>query len=212
MEELLLGDCWSLSSTKVSFSITPGPVPVSVYTQPFFRASPAVLNILIPQRKIGWRKEKTFPFGSGKWSWLSIIEHFAVVGERFSWRECNKYDLTAAQYFWLANHNDWSRWFAISTPQPICCPSFSFTIKKVITKLGCEKHFCSVIYYLEMLPSILCQCFLFFLYHFFLLQYRLNQGFGFSNFWTSRWTSSDHPQEEWAKFALRSSASKVEFF
>jgi len=28
--------------------------------------------------------------------------------------ECNKYDLTAASCFWLANHNDWSRWFAIT--------------------------------------------------------------------------------------------------
>jgi hypothetical protein len=25
--------------------------------------------------------------------------------------------MTAAQYFWLADHNDWSRWFAISSPR-----------------------------------------------------------------------------------------------
>jgi len=31
-------------------------------------------------------------------------------------KECNKLDLTAAQYFWLVDHNDWSRWFAISSP------------------------------------------------------------------------------------------------
>jgi hypothetical protein len=31
-------------------------------------------------------------------------------------KECNKLDLTAAQYFWLVSHTDWSRWFAISTP------------------------------------------------------------------------------------------------
>jgi hypothetical protein len=31
-------------------------------------------------------------------------------------KECNKLDLTAAQYFWLVNHNDWSRWFAVSIP------------------------------------------------------------------------------------------------
>ncbi len=30
-------------------------------------------------------------------------------------KECNKLDLTAAQYFWLVDHNDWSKWFAIST-------------------------------------------------------------------------------------------------
>jgi len=28
--------------------------------------------------------------------------------------ECNKYDLTAGHCFWLLNHIDWSRWFAIS--------------------------------------------------------------------------------------------------
>ncbi len=31
-------------------------------------------------------------------------------------KECNKLDLTAAQYFSLVNHNDWFRWFAISSP------------------------------------------------------------------------------------------------
>ncbi len=31
-------------------------------------------------------------------------------------KECNKYDLTAAQCFWLAHHNDSSMWFTISRP------------------------------------------------------------------------------------------------
>ncbi len=30
-------------------------------------------------------------------------------------KECNELDLTAAEYFWLVDHNDWSRWFAISS-------------------------------------------------------------------------------------------------
>jgi len=30
-------------------------------------------------------------------------------------KDCNKLDLTAAQYFWLVVDNDWSRWFAISS-------------------------------------------------------------------------------------------------
>jgi hypothetical protein len=43
------------------------------------------------------KKNENMPvFGSGNWSWLSIIEHFAVAGAE---KECNKYDLTAAQYF-----------------------------------------------------------------------------------------------------------------
>ncbi len=44
-----------------------------------------------------------------------------------STKECNKYDLTAAHCFLrLAHHNDWSRWFAIRSPPPICCRSISF--------------------------------------------------------------------------------------
>jgi len=65
-------------------------------------------------------------------------------------KECNKYDLTAAQCFWFAHHNDWSRWFVISSPPPICCPSFSFiggVANEYITKLGCEKYFLRVTYW-----------------------------------------------------------------
>jgi hypothetical protein len=43
-----------------------------------------------------------------------------------SQRECNKLHLTAAQYFWLVDHNDWSWWFAISSPPRICSSNFSF--------------------------------------------------------------------------------------
>jgi hypothetical protein len=40
--------------------------------------------------------------------------------------ECNKYDLTAGPCFWLANHNDCSKCFAISSLTPICSPIFNF--------------------------------------------------------------------------------------
>jgi hypothetical protein len=36
--------------------------------------------------------------------------------------ECNKLDLTTAQYFWLVDHNDWSRLFAISSPHIYAVP------------------------------------------------------------------------------------------
>jgi hypothetical protein len=42
-----------------------------------------------------------------------------------SQKECNKLHLTAAQYFWLADYNDWSR-FAISSPPCVCRSRFSF--------------------------------------------------------------------------------------
>jgi hypothetical protein len=57
-------------------------------------------------------------------------------------KECNKYDLSASQYLWLAHHTDRPRWFAISSPPPICCPNFSFrdgVAKEYIIKLGCWK-------------------------------------------------------------------------
>jgi hypothetical protein len=56
-------------------------------------------------------------------------------------KECNKCDLSATQFFWLAHHIDWSMWFAISSPPPICCPSFIGGVaEEYITKLGCEKY------------------------------------------------------------------------
>jgi hypothetical protein len=51
---------------------------------------------------------------------------YALTDVPYFWLEkCNKFDLTAVPYFWLANHNDWSRWFAISSLPPICSPSLS---------------------------------------------------------------------------------------
>jgi len=37
-------------------------------------------------------------------------------------KECNKLDLTPAQYFRLVDHNDWSRWFASSSPHTYVVP------------------------------------------------------------------------------------------
>jgi hypothetical protein len=89
-------------------------------------------------------EKQSFPATYVRWGWSGAL------------RKCNKYDLTATQCFWLAHHNDWSRWFVISSPSPICCPSFSFiggVAKEYGTKLGCEKYFLRVTYSapLEML-------------------------------------------------------------
>jgi hypothetical protein len=111
-----------------------------------------------------------------------IIGHWGSEPEKVL-----RYDPTDAQcFFWLAHHNDSSRWFAISSgpppppgggggggvsmwfgiispppPPPICCPSFSFMggdAKEYITKLGCEKYFRRITYWtpLEMLLGYLC--------------------------------------------------------
>jgi hypothetical protein len=43
-------------------------------------------------------------------------------------KECNKYDLIAPHCFFSdwPYHNDWSRWFAISSPPPILLLEFQF--------------------------------------------------------------------------------------
>jgi hypothetical protein len=114
---------------------------------------------MILHSKIGWKKSNLCRFGSGKWIWHHIIVRVAMAGKRVCTcrKECDKYDLIAAvECFWLAHHNDSSRWFAITSSLPICCPSFSFmggVAKEYITKLGCEKYFSMIRYWalLEML-------------------------------------------------------------
>jgi hypothetical protein len=57
--------------------------------------------------------------------------------------ECNKYDHLC---FLLANHNDWSRWFAINSSHLFAVPVSVLFVgcQKYITKLGCEKYLCRV--------------------------------------------------------------------
>jgi hypothetical protein len=59
-------------------------------------------------------------FSLGNWIFCTIVQ-LAVASERRNTivhlqKECNKLHLTTAQCFWLVDHNDWSRWFAISGP------------------------------------------------------------------------------------------------
>ncbi len=48
-------------------------------------------------------------------------------------KECNKLDLIAAQYFWLVNQNDYSRWFAISSP-------YVYTVLVTVLLVGLPKE------------------------------------------------------------------------
>jgi hypothetical protein len=123
------------------------PTPTSALV----RASPRAVICVILHTKI-WMKKC-----QNKAVWLTkmvLAQHNCIGcgGKSHSnsvWtciNECNKHDLTAARCFWLAHHNNWSRWFGflILVPWPICCPNFSFmggVAKKEITKLGCEKYF-----------------------------------------------------------------------
>ncbi len=59
-------------------------------------------------------------FSSGNWFFCTKCVQLAVACT--SKKEYNKLDLTTAQYFGLVDHNDWSRWFAISSPQIYVVP------------------------------------------------------------------------------------------
>jgi hypothetical protein len=110
--------------------------------------------------KIRWRKLTIYQFSSGKCFWLSIIAQFAVAGNRYyAHAEKSVINVIWVQLSscWLPHHNDWSRWFASSSPPPLCCPSFSFmggVAKKEITEWGCAKYFCRVTYWAWCSKSI----------------------------------------------------------
>jgi hypothetical protein len=55
------------------------------------------------------------------WGWWKAQQICAHARE-----ECNKCDVTPDPSFGLANHNDWSRWFAISSSHLFCSPQSPF--------------------------------------------------------------------------------------
>jgi hypothetical protein len=74
-----------------------------------------------PDSKIYCETVKMCRFSSGNWFFClnSCSLPWLVKGATqlcISNKECNKLDLTAAQYFWLVDHNDWSRLFTLSSP------------------------------------------------------------------------------------------------
>jgi hypothetical protein len=66
-------------------------------------------------------------FGSAKWFFCIKIVQLGMAGKRRNTmvhlqKRCNIWDLIAAQYFLLIDHNDWFRWFAISSPRVSAIP------------------------------------------------------------------------------------------
>jgi hypothetical protein len=53
---------------------------------------------------------------------LSPSPNPAQMRSLFPVGNANKLDLTPALYFWLIDHNDWSRWFAISSSHIYAAP------------------------------------------------------------------------------------------
>jgi hypothetical protein len=74
---------------------------------------------LTPDSKIYCEKVKICRFSSGNWFFCTKIVEVTMARKRHNTvvhlqKKCTTLDLTAAQYFWLLDHNDWSRWFALS--------------------------------------------------------------------------------------------------
>jgi hypothetical protein len=70
---------------------------------------------LTPDSKLDCEKMKICWFSSGNWVSCSLL--WLVKGTTqlcTSKKECTTMDLTAAHYFWLLDHNDYCRWFALS--------------------------------------------------------------------------------------------------
>jgi len=77
-------------------------------------------------------------FISGNWFFFCTkFVQIAVAGKSHGKRrtfteECNKLDLTAVQYFWSVDHNDWSKWFAISS-------SHLYAVQITVLVVGLQK-------------------------------------------------------------------------
>jgi hypothetical protein len=98
-----------------------------------------------PDSTIYCEKFKMCRFSSGNCLFCTKFMQLAVVGKRRNTvlhlqKECNKLDLTAAQYFWLVDHNDWSRWFAISSPHICAVPGTVFIGGVAKNKTAKLKH------------------------------------------------------------------------
>jgi hypothetical protein len=85
------------------------------------RASPPVLSMWLQTVKFIVKKSKCAGLAQEIGFFCTNFVHLSLGGKsrntivHLQKNEGNKSDLTAAQYFWLVDHNDWARWFAISS-------------------------------------------------------------------------------------------------
>jgi hypothetical protein len=93
------------------------------------RATASVLNMWPCKLKFNEEKSKHASFAQQN-GLDSICAQFAEVGEGHNkaYHLSEKSLVNMIPYFWLADHNDWSRWFA-SLPY-ICSPSFMGGVEK----------------------------------------------------------------------------------
>jgi hypothetical protein len=69
---------------------------------------------------------------------------------------CNELDLTATQFFWLVDHTDWSRWFAISSSHEYAVP-VRWVAKRKTAKLR-HSILLSRVTYWASVEMVLCRC------------------------------------------------------
>jgi hypothetical protein len=86
----------------------------------FLRASPPVLSLWLQRVKFIVQKSKCASLAqeigfSASTSCILLCLEQGPTQLCTPKKECNKLDLTAAEYSWLVDHNDWSRWFAINS-------------------------------------------------------------------------------------------------
>jgi len=100
-------------------------LPIETELEYVVRASPWVY--VTPDSKIYCEKVKMcrvispISFSAPNWWRLPWLVKGATK-VCTSKKECNKLDLTVAQYCWLVDHNDWPKWFAISSPHICAVP------------------------------------------------------------------------------------------
>jgi len=109
---------------KAVWSVSPPWIGLCAYV---FKSISNGAQYVTPDSKIYCIKVKMCRFSSG--NWFSCTKPWSlpwlVKGATqlcTSKKECNKLDLTAAEYFCLVNRNDWSRWFAITSPHIYTVP------------------------------------------------------------------------------------------
>jgi hypothetical protein len=116
---------WVSSATDISITLINSNV----------LASPMVLTMWHLHIKIVWPNKMLLTQRFCK-TWLRLLIIGTAKRNRYvPEKSVNKYDSTIS-CFWLANHNDWSRWFAISSLPSFCSLSFRFTSEVGKTKDG----------------------------------------------------------------------------
>jgi hypothetical protein len=129
--------CYLFCQTFISFkawsiSIMGGIIGFLHYSKQIHKSISSSVHYVILHSTIGWRKVKMCQFSSGKPHSLWWRVKGATTTLRTCRQGCDKYDLTAAQCLLLAHHNDWSKWFVISTP-----PTY-FAVPVSVLWVGCK--------------------------------------------------------------------------